>query len=812
MAALAHVNEECDPELLSMQWQQTATDNTEPDNRSIAAQLCAEIIVLFKGIIRNMRGPKETRIYFERSCHSLILWNEDGMSEGKLDDILVNSRIARRPTLRFLISIGTTLAERLLLHVDPSPQLTTSARRVQALTKKVSRILHEDAEQRGDDASSDESSIFGADDLEEMAEDLKTDIQCLMDLGPLLTCPVLDVEPEREPDAGDDMSMEWSPHENHRDRISQGFPTDLTIAQLDFSKDSVTAWKPNDERHGNWPVVYVLDDGRNPAQARSSQLRDIYVGESLNAAGRLRQHLETPAKQHLKNVRVILDERFNKSVCLDLESYLIKMLAGDGANRVLNRNNGITDSRYFQREMYREGFRNIFERLRAEGIFTRGVHEIENSDLFKLSPFKALTYDQASSVGEIVKGLLADLESGADSMIVIQGDPGTGKTVAAIFLIKLLVDIQTFTTLEDLDSNAQFATFFTETNQRLLQSLRVGLVVPQQSLRASIKAVFKKTPGLKPEMVLTPFEVGQADVAFDLLVVDETHRLNQRANQASGVLNANFKTITIDLFGSDDTSKTQLDWIRAKSRHQILLLDAAQSVRPADLPTEVLSDVVADARASRRHFQLRTQMRVRAGSDFVSYVRWILDPHPLSLPRVRRDFGEYDFRIFDSVAHMRNQIFQRDAEVGLARMVAGFAWEWKTKKDKTAFDIEIGDTRLRWNSTPTDWISSRKALDEVGSIHTVQGYDLNYVGVIIGLDLRFDPTRRRLFIDRDSYCDKKGKENNPTLGKAYSDDDLLRFITQIYAVLMTRGILGTYVYACDPGLQEYLKGLIPFHS
>jgi len=313
-------------------------------------------------------------------------------------------------------------------------------------------------------------------------------------------------------------------------------------------------------------------------------------------------------------------------------------------------------------------------------------------------------------------------------------------------------------------------------------------------------------------MVMTPFDVGQADGIFDLLLVDETHRLNQRASQPSGVLNAKFAKITRELFGSDDTSKTQLDWIRAKSRHQIFLLDAAQSVRPADLPSELLSDLVADTRASERHFQLRTQMRVQAGSDFVSYVRWILDPRPLSVPRVRRDFGEYDFRAFDSVAHMRDEIFRRNVEVGLSRMVAGYAWEWKTKRDKNAFDIEIGQTRLCWNSTPTDWIASSNALEEVGSIHTVQGYDLNYVGVIIGLDLRFDPERRRLFIDRDSYFDKKGKENNPALGRTYSDDDLLRFITQIYAVLMTRGIRGTYVYACDPGLREYLKAFIPSRS
>lgn len=126
---------------------------------------------------------------------------------------------------------------------------------------------------------------------------------------------------------------------------------------------------------------------------------------------------------------------------------------------------------------------------------------------------------------------------------------------------------------------------------------------------------------------------------------------------------------------------------------------------------------------------------------------------------------------------MRDEIYRRDAEMGLSRMVAGYAWEWRTKRVNTAFDIEIGQTRLRWNSTPTDWIASSNALEEVGSIHTVQGYDLNYAGVIIGLDLRFNPQQWRLFIDRDSYFDKKGKENNPAHGKRYSDEDLLRFIT-----------------------------------
>ena len=106
-----------------------------------------------------------------------------------------------------------------------------------------------------------------------------------------------------------------------------------------------------------------------------------------------------------------------------------------------------------------------------------------------------------------------------------------------------------------------------------------------------------------------------------------------------------------------------------------------------------------------------------------------------------------------------------------------------------------------------DWIASKTSLDEVGSIHTVQGYDLNYAGVIIGNDLQWDEDAQRLVVDRDSYFDKKGKENNPTLGKTYSDEDLLRYVSNVYAVLMTRGIRGTYVYVCGQHLSDRLKAL-----
>ena len=213
-------------------------------------------------------------------------------------------------------------------------------------------------------------------------------------------------------------------------------------------------------------------------------------------------------------------------------------------------------------------------------------------------------------------------------------------------------------------------------------------------------------------------------------------------------------------------------------------------------------------------YPLVSQMRVKAGSDYVGYVRRLLGTSattPDAQPMEREDFEGYDFRIFDSVDEMRQEIRVRDADVGLSRLLAGFAWEWKSKNDKTAYDIEVDGCQLRWNSSQVDWIASPKSLDEVGSIHTVQGYDLNYAGVIIGPDLRYDAVAGRVVFDRDSYFDKKGKENNAVMGKTYSDEDLLQFVSNIYAVLLTRGILGTYVYVCDPVLREHLKKLIPIN-
>lgn len=570
--------------------------------------------------------------------------------------------------------------------------------------------------------------------------------------------------------------------------------TSFEIRSYPFAKDAISILSDGDERYGNWPAVYTLRNDRS-----------IYVGESRNVASRIRQHLASGTKDAMQHVQIILDRTFNKSAALDLEAFLIEYLGGDNRYVLLNRNKGIVDGDYFDRAKYRETFQEIFEDLRSKGIFERSLPEIQNDDLFKLSPFKALTPEQAVAVEDILRDLLRRVPGQRhDVPIVVQGDPGTGKTVVAIYLMKLLADIGTAedaelnTTIDDSDS--RFSEFFTEANRERLSALSIGFVVPQQSLRASVAEVFKHTPYLERSMVLDPFAVGESDQHFDVLVVDEAHRLNQRANQPSASQNSRFSEINRKLFGRDESHYTQLDWIKQQSEHQVLFLDGAQSVRPADIPRSTWEWLLEVAKSTDRHHELHSQMRVQAGRGYIDYVRAILRSEAPGSD----EFVDYEIEMFDEFQVMHDRIRERDAEYGLARLVAGYAWEWRSKKDKSLPDIVLDGYGLQWNRTTKDWINSSTSLDEVGSIHTVQGYDLNYAGVIIGSDLRFDTEQQRIVFDRSNYFDKKGKENNPRLGLEFDDEDLLEYVINIYGVLLTRGIKGTYVYVCDPDLREYL--------
>ncbi len=152
---------------------------------------------------------------------------------------------------------------------------------------------------------------------------------------------------------------------------------------------------------------------------------------------------------------------------------------------------------------------------------------------------------------------------------------------------------------------------------------------------------------------------------------------------------------------------------------------------------------------------------------------------------------------------MLDRIKEKDNKEHLARTLAGYAWPWLSKKRKDVqpkdFDIEIGPIKLKWNSVNKDWINSANAINEVGCIHTVQGYDLNYAGIIFGHEIGYDKERKEIFIREEKYFDRNGKIGIKDPGQ------LKRFILNIYKTMMLRGIKGTYIYVCDEPLREYFS-------
>ncbi|MCC7304218.1 hypothetical protein IT418_02285 [bacterium] len=136
-------------------------------------------------------------------------------------------------------------------------------------------------------------------------------------------------------------------------------------------------------KHGlNWPIVYILNGGK-----------EVYIGESTSAYKRANQHLEKPQKAKLDKMFILADDEYNKSATLDIESLLIKYMAGDGKFLLQNSNHGIQDSEYYDKERYRAKFELIWQDLRHLKLADKTLEQIENTDLFKYSPYKSLTED-----------------------------------------------------------------------------------------------------------------------------------------------------------------------------------------------------------------------------------------------------------------------------------------------------------------------------------------------------------------------------------------------------------------------------------
>lgn len=570
--------------------------------------------------------------------------------------------------------------------------------------------------------------------------------------------------------------------------MSLSFDLSIEVSeQYDFNKDALPKIEGNTWVKNQWPLVYFL---------QNENKRVAYVGESTNAVSRIKNHLANPKKaEAFSKISIIGSDKFNKSATLDIESSLIQYITAEGTYELQNGNYGLVNHNYYQQDLYKDLFKEVWTKLIEKKVVSKSLVEIENSEIFKYSPYKSLNEDQYKSVSEILDGLCEK----QTTRIFVKGGAGTGKTILATYLIKLLSSEITDSNSEDYNDDELREINYIKNFQAKYPQAKIGLVIAMTSLRESLQGVFKKVPGLKASMVINPSDTFKLKEKYDLLIVDEAHRLRQYKNISwMGAFRKNNQKLGLNDKG------TELDWIIANSKNQIFFYDSAQSVKPSDVDAENFNKLLNDKNASSP-LELKSQMRVKGGNNYVKFVDDLL--------QVRRNESEkyqeekYEMFVFDSFIDLHALLEKREKEFGLCRMIAGYSWPWISnpklvpKPLPNTTDIELDGLKFKWNSTDKDWINTQNAkdLNEIGCIHTTQGYDLNYTGVIFGREITYNKLTDKIEVNPKLYFDKNGKKGLST------NEELKSYIINIYKTIMYRGIKGTFIYACNKELREYLK-------
>jgi DUF2075 family protein len=245
----------------------------------------------------------------------------------------------------------------------------------------------------------------------------------------------------------------------------------------------------------------------------------------------------------------------------------------------------------------------------------------------------------------------------------------------------------------------------------------------------------------------------------------------------------------------------------------VFFIDEAQKVTWSDVgEISRIKAYAAEQGADVELLELTSQFRC-GGSD--DYMAWLDDV--LGLQNVPENYftrDKFDFRILDSAFELHELVRERNLKNNRARIVAGYCWNWVSKKDAKAFDIEFPQDgyKARWNlaSYGNEWIMNQNSVEEVGCIHTCQGLEVDYVGVIIGADLRMDGGQLATNPQGRAKSDKSlngyvGESKiNPEVANAKADE----LIRNTYRTLMSRGMKGCYVYFVDPEVKKYSGNII----
>jgi uncharacterized protein len=350
------------------------------------------------------------------------------------------------------------------------------------------------------------------------------------------------------------------------------------------------------------------------------------------------------------------------------------------------------------------------------------------------------------------------------SVVIIKGGPGTGKSVISTNLLSSLLQ---------LEKNACFVAPNSSFRTVLVSKLA------QTQPKTRLNNLFKSSAGF----------VNSASNDYDVIIIDEAHRLKKKgAYQYKGV--------------------NQVEDMVNAAQVSIFFVDDYQSIRPDDVGSvSEIQRVAKEFNAEVYELELTAQFRC-AGAE--GYLNWL--DNTLQIKETANfdgwEYEDFEFEVFDDPNQLRNKVFEKN-KLGLdARILAGYAWKWsgtgEGNSDSQITDIEIPefDFKMPWNSrkTGTTWKIEPNGLHQVGCIHTSQGLEFDYVGVIIGNDLKFDPVTGSYSSSWADYKDatgKKGLKENP--------EQMISYIKNIYKVLMSRGMKGCYIYCVDPNVAQFMR-------
>lgn len=373
--------------------------------------------------------------------------------------------------------------------------------------------------------------------------------------------------------------------------------------------------------------------------------------------------------------------------------------------------------------------------------------------------------DDQKVVFETVREIAGKATSKKKQVVIVRGGPGTGKSVVAVQLTAKLTS-----------------------EQQLVQ------FVSKNSAPRDVYAYHLS--GHRTKTWVNNFFKGSGSYVdakanqFDALIVDEAHRLNLQSG----------------FYGNE--GENQIKEIINAAKCSVFFIDEDQRVTLKDIGTnEHIEHCAKEAKADITYLALESQFRCN-GSD--GYLAW-LD----NLLGIRQTANEsihdlnYSFKVVDSPHELRNQIEQLNMERNRARLVAGYCWPWKSKKDAKAMDIIIGDFAMQWNLS-TDgslWIVSPESVNQIGCIHTCQGLEVDHIGVIIGDDLVI---RNGKWVSQPEKRDKqdrsmRGWKNLMKEQPKTAPKHIESIIKNTYRTLMTRGMKGCIVYSTDKETREWLK-------